>query len=48
MRWLITTLHGSFTRPVFSGILDGYKAKLEAGTDHDKLAADLAASEFLV
>lgn len=48
MSWLVKTLLGAATGPVFSGLLDGYKAKLAAGTDHDKLAADLAGRELLV
>ena len=42
--WLASLITG----PLFSTVLDGYKAKLAAGTDQDKLAADLAARELTV
>jgi hypothetical protein len=34
--------------PVIKGIIDGYKAKLEAGNTSDRIAADLAARELAV
>jgi hypothetical protein len=40
--WLASFLGG----PVITGIIDGYKAKLAAGNDADKIAADLAAREL--
>jgi hypothetical protein len=39
---LLTFLGG----PVIKGLIDGYKAKLEAGNTADKIAADLAAKDL--
>ncbi|HWL31218.1 MAG TPA: hypothetical protein VNQ50_03715 [Xanthobacteraceae bacterium] len=42
LSWLASFLGG----PVITGIIDGYKAKLAAGNDADKIAADLAGREL--
>lgn len=34
--------------PIISGIINGYKAKLEAGNTSERIAADLAARELAV
>lgn len=34
--------------PVIKGVIDGYKAKLEAGNTTERIAADLAARELAV
>lgn len=39
---LLTFLGG----PVIKGVIDAYKAKLEAGSNQDNLAADLAAKDL--
>ena len=39
---LLTFLGG----PVIKGLIDGYKAKLEAGNNADKIAADLAEKDL--
>lgn len=40
------TLIGFIGGPVIKGLIDAYKAKLEAGTADNKVAADLAANEI--
>jgi hypothetical protein len=44
MDWLIRLLTG----PVINGAIDAYKAKLAAGNDRERIAADLAARELEV
>lgn len=34
--------------PIIGGLVDGYKARLEAGNDKDRIAADLAGQELAV
>ncbi len=40
--WLASLIGG----PVVSGLINAYKAKLEAGNTQDRIAADLAAKEI--
>lgn len=42
--WLASFLGG----PVISGLINAYKARLEAGNTSDRIAADLAARELAV
>ncbi|MGB3387390.1 MAG: hypothetical protein WBA88_05345 [Pseudaminobacter sp.] len=42
LSWLASLLSG----PIVNGVIDGYKAKLAAGNDKDRIAADLAAREL--
>ena len=42
--WLASFLSG----PIIKGVLDGYKAKLEAGNTREKIAAGLAERELAV
>jgi hypothetical protein len=42
--WLASFITG----PVIKGVIDGYKAKLAAGNNSEKIAADLAARELAV
>ena len=42
LSWLASFLSG----PIVNGVIDGYKAKLAAGNDKDRIAADLAAREL--
>lgn len=42
LSWLASFLSG----PIVNGVIDGYKAKLSAGNDKDRIAADLAAREL--
>lgn len=42
--WLASFLSG----PIVGAVIDGYKAKLAAGNDKDRIAADLAARELAV
>jgi hypothetical protein len=44
MNWLLSLITG----PVINGVIDGYKAKLAAGNDRDRIAADLAGRELQV
>lgn len=44
LSWLASLLSG----PIVNGVIDGYKAKLAAGNDKDRIAADLAARELEV
>jgi hypothetical protein len=41
-------LAGLVTGPIINGVIDGYKAKLAAGNDRDRIAADLAGRELQV
>jgi hypothetical protein len=40
--WLGSLIGG----PIVDGLISAYKAKLQAGNDHDRIAADLAAREL--
>lgn len=42
--WLANLIAG----PIIGKVIDGYKAKLAAGNDRDRMAADLAAKELAV
>lgn len=42
LSWLASLLSG----PIVGGVIDGYKAKLAAGNDKDRIAADLARREL--
>lgn len=42
LSWLASFLSG----PIVNGVIDGYKAKLAAGNNQDRIAADLAAREL--
>lgn len=42
MQWLVSLLTG----PIINGAITAYKAKLEAGNDADRIAADLAGKEL--
>jgi hypothetical protein len=42
LSWLASLLSG----PIVGAVIDGYKAKLAAGNDKDRIAADLAAREL--
>ncbi len=42
LSWLASFLSG----PIVGAVIDGYKAKLAAGNDKDRIAADLAAREL--
>lgn len=42
--WLANLVAG----PIIGKVIDGYKAKLAAGNDRDRMAADLAAKELAV
>ena len=42
MQWIVSLLTG----PVIQGLIDGYKAKLQAGNTTEKIAADLAGREL--
>ncbi|AEI03515.1 hypothetical protein OCA5_c23960 [Afipia carboxidovorans OM5] len=44
LSWLASLLSG----PIVNGVIDGYKAKLAAGNDKDRIAADLAQRELEV
>lgn len=48
MQWLASLLAQLIGGPFVQGAVDAYKAKLQSGTDQDKLAADLAARELLL
>lgn len=45
---LLQPLLNFFGGPVVKGVVDAYKAKLEAGNDADRIAADLAGRELAV
>ena len=40
--WLASLIGG----PIFNGLIEGYKAKLDAANTHDRIAADLAANHI--
>lgn len=42
LSWLASLLSG----PIVNSVIDGYKAKLAAGNDRDRIAADLAQREL--
>lgn len=42
LSWLASLLSG----PIVGAVIDGYKAKLAAGNDKDRIAADLSAREL--
>lgn len=44
MNWIISLLSG----PIVGGLVDAYKAKIEAGNTSERIAADLAARELAV
>jgi len=44
LSWLASLLSG----PIVKGVIDGYRAKLEAGNTSERIAADLAARELAV
>jgi hypothetical protein len=44
VNWLIKLI----TAPILGSLVDGYKAKLAAGNDKDRIAADLAGRELAV
>lgn len=44
MQWLISLITG----PLLGKAVDAYKAKLDAGNDRDRIAADLAGRELAV
>lgn len=44
LQFILSILSG----PIIGGLVDSYKAKLAAGNNHDKIAADLAGQELEV
>ena len=42
LAWLASLIGG----PIINGLIDGYKAKLDAANTHDRIAADLAAKDI--
>ncbi len=44
LSWLASFISG----PIVKGVIDGYKAKLEAGNNSERIAADLASRELSV
>ena len=42
LAWLASLIGG----PIVNGLIDGYKAKLDAANTHDRIAADLAAKHI--
>ena len=40
--WLASLIGG----PIVNGLIEGYKAKLDAASTHDRIAADLAAEDI--
>lgn len=46
--WFLKWLTSFLTGPIIKGAVDSYKAKLEAGNNSERIAADLAARELLV
>ncbi len=46
MQWVLQWLGGLLGGPFAKAAVDAYKAKLQSGTDRDKLAADLATREL--
>jgi hypothetical protein len=45
---ILTWLASFLTGPIINGAIDAYKAKLSAGNDKDRIAADLAGKELQV
>jgi len=45
---LTTPIIGALLKPIVGGLLDGYKAKLEAGTSREAIAAELGQRELAV
>lgn len=43
---MIQMILGFLTGPIIKGVIDGYKAKLDAGNTRDRIAADLAAKQI--
>jgi hypothetical protein len=48
LKWVLGKVFDFAGGKVVSGIVEGYKAKLEAGNDSARIAADLAGRELLV
>lgn len=48
MNWLLKLVASQFGGQIIGGLVDGYKAKLDAGNTRDSIAADLAGKELLV
>lgn len=46
--WFLKWLTSFLTGPIIKGAVDSYKAKLEAGNNSERIAADLAARELAV
>ncbi len=42
LTWLASLIGG----PIVNGLIEGYKAKLDAANTHDRIAADLAAKDI--
>ena len=42
LAWLASLIGG----PIVNGLIEGYKAKLDAANTHDHIAADLAAKDI--
>ena len=45
---MLQIILGFLSGPIIKGVIDGYKAKLEAGNNADRIAADLAGKELEV
>lgn len=43
---MLQAILGFLGGPIIKGVIDGYKAKLEAGNNADRIAADLAGREL--
>ena len=43
---MLQVILGFLGGPIIKGVIDGYKAKLEAGNNADRIAADLAGREL--
>lgn len=48
MTAILSWLASFLSAPIVNGVIDGYKAKLAAGNDKDRIAVDLAARELEV
>jgi len=46
--WIGDAIKTALTGPIVQGAVDGYKSKLAAGNDQERIAADLAARELAV
>lgn len=44
--WFLTPLLNMIGGPIVKGLIDAYKAKLDAGNTRERIAADLAAREM--